>query len=481
MSNKSLLYLFLMLLLFSSCEEESNLPNVGAGSFVHNSGSCSDLIVSGKFVSGTALDESNSVTIKINVTQEGPYKISTQEVNGYSFSTSGNFTSSGQISVRLEGSGTPETEQLDVFNVSFGDQTCSFEVRVGMEASAPEDMSNRILITSGELFMGDGIYTYAFDGNGNRLWSKKGYSDLATIENNIGYLTLNDQVHAINVETGEDLWVTGTADHYFENAVALSENVIYSTDNHKIHAIDASNGEILWSYETGVYGYCRSNPTVVNDVVYFGAPDEYIYALNTDGTLKWRFAADAWVRSSPAVANNLVYASSNNGTLYALDAVTGALAWEYPVGTTGEESPTVSNGKLYIHGKLKLYCLDANSGSKLWEYEFSRESFRWCSPIVQDGVLYTCGDDVSMLAINVADGTLLWSNTRSGPIDIYSPTVLDGVVYLAGSDGLSAVSTETGSTLWEHGFQTASYSNSVVVYDLETKITGYPSTSGQKQ
>lgn len=187
------------------------------------------------------------------------------------------------------------------------------------------------------------------------------------------------------------------------------------------------------------------------------------------------------------MADSKVYASADNGTLYALDVETGSLLWDFQAGTTGEESPTVSNGMVYIQGNLKVYCLDADTGSKVWEYEFPREA-DWSSPVEDNGTLYVCGTTEGLMAFDAASGAVLWNNTSSGSSNTNPPTVFEGIVYVTGAGGISAINTSSGETLWNYGYldpwddaNSVSFYSSAVVYDMETKKTGYPSISGHKQ
>ena len=72
------------------------------------------------------------------------------------------------------------------------------------------------------------------------------------------------------------------------------------------------------SYQTG--GYVGSSPAVAADgTVYVGSGDDYLYAINPDGSLKWRYQTGGYVGSSPAVAaDGTVYVGSANNYLYAI-------------------------------------------------------------------------------------------------------------------------------------------------------------------
>jgi len=104
-----------------------NIYTIGSG------GSCSNTAVNGSYVTGTPLTGSNTIEIDATVTSTGSYSLTTNTVNGYSFSASGTFTSTGTQTVTLTGSGTPVAAQTDNFTIT-GDGgsggTCTFDVTV---------------------------------------------------------------------------------------------------------------------------------------------------------------------------------------------------------------------------------------------------------------------------------------------------------------------------------------------------------------
>lgn len=471
-----------------SCGDSETVNPVGIGLLSGDGGNCLPIVVSGTYQKGKALDASNYVTIEINAIQGGSYVISTDEVNGYSFSASGIFTSPGPQNVALKGSGTPVNNQADIFTVTFGDSSCTFNISVKI---SPEDNASKVIFSTGEPFFSDYAYTYALDGNGNVLWKKEGFSAVVAAENDVVYLNGGGNLYAVNVLTGATIWAdTSTATSY-DNAIAISQNVLYTTSGSygRLYAISAITGDTLWTYRADTYATTWSAPTVADGVIYFGSPDEHIYAINTDGTLNWKYFTDAGdVRSSPAVYNNTVYCAADNGILYAVNATTGALAWNTDVGVTGEQSPTISNDKLYIQGSSKIYCLNPTGGAVIWEYTIPEGDSEWSSPTENNGVLYAVGINQGLQAFDAATGSVLWNNKSFGTTSNGSPTVFDGVVYVAAPGGLTAVDAMTGATLWNYGDidpwnpgNSVVFYTSPVVYDTETKTTGYPSDSGNKQ
>jgi outer membrane protein assembly factor BamB len=61
------------------------------------------------------------------------------------------------------------------------------------------------------------------------------------------------------------------------------------------------DGTLKWRY--GTYSYVHSSPAIGSDgTIYVGSWDNYLYAINPNGTLKWRYLTDDDVESSPALA-----------------------------------------------------------------------------------------------------------------------------------------------------------------------------------
>ncbi|SIR02679.1 hypothetical protein SAMN05880574_1571, partial [Chryseobacterium sp. RU37D] len=67
---------------------------------------CTNAGYSGTYQQGVAMNNS-TINIKVNVTQVGPWSITSNTVNGVTFSGSGNFTTTGVQTVTVTGSGTP--------------------------------------------------------------------------------------------------------------------------------------------------------------------------------------------------------------------------------------------------------------------------------------------------------------------------------------------------------------------------------------
>ncbi len=108
-----------------------------AGTLASTAGTCAPITNNGTYTQGIMFTSTNTVTVQVNVTTPGTYIISTNTVNGVSFSKSGTFTSTGINSVVLIGSGTPGLSGIQNFTVTFGGTTCSFPITFAVGTAPP--------------------------------------------------------------------------------------------------------------------------------------------------------------------------------------------------------------------------------------------------------------------------------------------------------------------------------------------------------
>ncbi|WP_405292433.1 fibrinogen-like YCDxxxxGGGW domain-containing protein [Algibacter sp. Ld11] len=131
------------------------------GESPNNSLQCSSPAANGGYAMGSPLNVTNTITVDVLVNSIEAYTITTNTVNGYSFSASGVFNAIGLNTITLNGSGTPISEQTDNFTITYlekGD-TCNINVTV-----SPILANCLAYLNAGAT--SDGIYTIDPDGNG---------------------------------------------------------------------------------------------------------------------------------------------------------------------------------------------------------------------------------------------------------------------------------------------------------------------------
>lgn len=97
---------------------------------------CGNPNLSGRYALNSEITSDNIVTLHVNVVAPGTYNIQTDTVNGISFSASGYFSSTGNQTVMLTCTGTPDAPGRVFFNVLADSSQCNFSVPV--EAGQPQ-------------------------------------------------------------------------------------------------------------------------------------------------------------------------------------------------------------------------------------------------------------------------------------------------------------------------------------------------------
>lgn len=197
-----------------------------------------------------------------------------------------------------------------------------------------------------------------------------------------------------------------------------------------------SSNATAWIYDTG--SLISSSPAVVDGILYIGAMDGNLYAINTNsGSLAWLYNAGVPIYSSPAVNQGNVYFLSTDGIVYAVDAVSGSPNWSTTIGPGPWDwsSPAVHDGCVLIASSNgNVYSLDASSGTINWS---SAVGGAPDSPItvvnskVYSGTHNFDNSTPTLVALNESDGSVNWT------YDYY--LYHDGVVGMVNSNGTAVV------------------------------------------
>jgi outer membrane protein assembly factor BamB len=237
-------------------------------------------------------------------------------------------------------------------------------------------------------------------------------------------------------------------------AVLIQDGVIYipaigSLGGILVARADAATGKEIPG--KGPDGLTASSPVISGSLLYIGASDGGVYALDIskDMVIAWRTqvasgaaigtplagvdTSNTDVSSSPAVANGAVYIGSPDHNLYALDATTGKFLWKYETGDViNFSSPAVANGVVYVGSDDKsLHAVDAATGKGLWKYTTGGKVKS--SPIVDNGIIYIGSYDGNLYALDAATGKVRQVYQTNGQI-FASPRIVDGVLYFASYD-----------------------------------------------
>ncbi len=284
----------------------------------------------GIFVAATILDVSNKINVQLTTTAAASYSITSNTVNGYSFSAVGVVASAGTYTISLAGSGTPTLVQTDTFTITMAGSVGTCTVDITVLAVAPPIYANcKEYQTNG--FTTDGIYTIDTDGAG----VNPAFDCYCDMTNDGGGWTLVFR----HDSTGGFFANDAEADSFNEASPGLSTK-LYSILN-KIDAIkSAAAYEFRLSYpDISVRNHWtqtfnpRSGTSGVSPVVGYTA-----IAIDATGNawggLNKAAAASAFLDGTPA----------NGNWWYAI----GSNVFYAPNGIPGPNSTTVSKVELYI-------------------------------------------------------------------------------------------------------------------------------------
>jgi len=256
-------------------------------------------------------------------------------------------------------------------------------------------------------------------------------------------------VESVFVYTGIK-WIFKSNNKILSSPAIGSDGTIYvgSYDNY-LYAINP-DGTLKWRFKTG--WAVHSSPAIGSDgTIYVGSYDNYLYAINPDGTIKWRFKTGLYVISSPAIGSDgTIYVGSYDDYLYALNP-DGTIKWRFQTRRDVSSSPAIgSDGTIYVgSGDDYLYALNPDGTIKWW---FKTGGWIRSSPAIgSDGTIYVGSDDNYLYALN-PDRTIKW-RFKTGSWIRSSPAIgSDGTIYVGSHDDYLYAINPDGTLKWQ--FQT---------------------------
>jgi outer membrane protein assembly factor BamB len=236
--------------------------------------------------------------------------------------------------------------------------------------------------------------------------------------------------------------------------------------------LSAVNVTIKWKYPFN--NIIPFSPVVGSDgTIYSGSydmPRAIIYAINPDGTLKWKYTTtDGCNTYSPAIdKNGIIYVGTifspvqgGKNHLWAINP-DGTKKWAFEVTHMTSGINIGDDGTIYFGAGTTFYALTSDEKLK-WKYELS--DVLWGTPaIANDGTIYLTLESGILLALN-PDGSKKWDHSIGGyPSDIVVDN--DGTIYVA-KDFLYALNPD-GTMKWTwnvtHGVKSPSIGPDGVLY-----------------
>ena len=244
----------------------------------------------------------------------------------------------------------------------------------------------------------------------------------------------------------EPLWLFPCEDEV-RSTPAVAEGIVYvgAYDNN-LYALDAQSGQFRWKYATE--GGLASSPCVWQDRVFVGSEDRSLYCINAlTGRIVWTCPTQGCVRSSPQVEYNHVFFGSDDHHLYAANVQTGRVAWKADTEAPVRSRPAIGDESVYFGCEDgAIYAVDIR-GVLRWRFATKRAVTS--SPALYEGVLYIGSGDHTIYALDVRSGWAVW-RLRTGKPVISSPAVAKNTVFVGSVDhSVYALDARTGRQVWK--------------------------------
>jgi outer membrane protein assembly factor BamB len=261
------------------------------------------------------------------------------------------------------------------------------------------------------------------------------------------------------------LWVLRSSDGAYVRGTTIRGRIVTSpavAANGTVYVVEFNTGQLYalnpqltqtsWAFtappsDRDFPVFLTASPIIGADgTIYVGSFNRRLYALNpTDGSIKWRFRANGALRSAPALdLDGTLYftASAPDDRLYAVNP-DGTEKWRFTLPQTGElqSSPAIgADGLIYFGAMNSFFCID-RKGVQQWKVDVDKEV--WSSPAVAaDGTAYFGTLRGTVYAVRggsiLAQSTVPEVGQAFTPI-IASPTILgddQGTMLLGASDGV---------------------------------------------
>jgi hypothetical protein len=270
----------------------------------------------------------------------------------------------------------------------------------------------------------DGTHEWTF-ATGNGMSGTPAIDDSGHAYINIGTRGGRKGLAKVDLTANREVWFLNTVDfaYYSSPVIAENGNVLFGAYDTRVRSVTPA-GTVDWAYYNNRIPFC--SPAVDDaGTIYFaggsagGWPDGgFATALNPDGSVKWtRPLPDSiyGARFGPNVLDNgnIVFRGLW-GSLSTFDP-RGNLLWEINLGGVNSDQTgalSLDGSILYVKSgssdQAGLYAIDVTDGSTVWSHTYGGRTLLDAPMVGADGTIYTSGPDGSVMAFDPA-GSVLWT------------------------------------------------------------------------
>ena len=252
----------------------------------------------------------------------------------------------------------------------------------------------------------------------------------------------------------------------------------------------ADSDSAEWTFSPADFWGFRSAPLVHDGRVYIGSLNKTFYCLDAEtGAVVWQRPLGGRVTwSTPAREGKVIAVGCEDGKVYAFSTAAEKpeeSIWTTAVGARVDGSPAAGGGRFYV-GSMdkKVYALSASDGKVAWTFNAEDEVFG--QPLLSDGKVYFGAggfDGKTVYCLDAAKGGKLFSTEVGTPV--YSSLLRSGDHIVFGTQGgkLMALDSKDGAPAWSLEVKGAVFGsavlagNTIIFGSQESKIHGVDARS----
>jgi len=246
-------------------------------------------------------------------------------------------------------------------------------------------------------------------------------------------------LHALEMETGRELWRFQAGGPVFHAPIVHGELVIFGSWDGRLRAVSRATGALRWEFEAGQVEwdardiFINGIPTIVDDVVYFSSEDFNVYAVEAGTGLEaWRhnLGEEPQAREIPVI-DRTAYVGAWDGYLYALDIDTGERVWR---STTDDHNraalpnqvpfvtvvPIVTEEAVFFTDWAgNLFAVERTNGRQIWRFDPHAADSRHVGSrsyfaLHADVLYYSTLEDRHLYGVDRRTGQQVWSVETEG-------------------------------------------------------------------
>ena len=244
-------------------------------------------------------------------------------------------------------------------------------------------------------------------------------------------ISYGPQLYAVDAINGSRLWSfppeKSNAVAFYAPAALNDDLLVVGDYSHTLYGVGLANGIARWTFDAAKDKYV-GGALIEQDRVYAPNADHYLYALDLNGVLQWRFKTQQTNWSTPVTDGEKLYFASMDHFLYALnlDYPVSALTtdaegartlvvdpvWSVDLRAAMVTSPTLTtDGQLLIAANLagEVFAVSTKDGAIQWKYNGEGKlGSIWTKPLIIADAVFLADDQGNIFALDVISGKALW-------------------------------------------------------------------------